>query len=156
MKKNNLKVTVHAAVECEKEIKRFFHKILEDYCLRFGVTVLEGRHHVQVSLIECDTDAFHGTTIRVDDEERILVQVRDPFLNDWEPNIFTLQYFVSIIAHEFVHVCQYLTGREGFAIPGATYKMEDYAESYFFDPYEVEARVLQDVYMSMYGQELLL
>lgn len=156
-KKSKLKVTVHAAVDWSREIKSFFYMILEDYCIRFATSVIDEKRHVQICIIEYDeSSASHGVTIQVEDSGKILVQVRDPFLNDWEPNVFTMQYFVSVMAHEFVHVCQYLTQREGLVLPELAYNKEDEAEQYYFDPMEVEARLLQDFYMYTYGQGLLL
>jgi len=153
----NVQVEVACLPACEKNVAKVFFNILEDYCGRFNAKVGEREFKVSVACIEYPEDTEEmGMTIHGDsDTGRILVQIRDPFLHDWEPNYFTKQLFLYIMCHEFVHVCQHLTGRDGFKVPKLTYNKESPRESYFFDPCEVEARVLEHPYTALYADKLL-
>ena len=98
----------------------------------------------------------HGMTIWHDnDKNKMLIQVRDPFLNDWENNYYVLQQFLCIMCHEFVHACQHLTGRDNIKSPKIKHDKSSDREAYFFDPTEIEARMLEVPYMCMYCGPLL-
>lgn len=155
----NVRIEIACLPAAEKNVALVFFNILEDYCKRFNVKVTDEPYKISVACVEyADEDTDMGVTIHgnmVDIEGRILVQIRDPYLSEWENNYFTRQLFLYIMCHEFVHVCQHLTGRDGFKIPKCTYDKESTRESYFFDPCEVEARVLEHPYTTMYADKLL-
>jgi hypothetical protein len=161
MRKDKRFPTVKIEIAClpasEEDIAKVFYNILDDYCKRFNVKLKEKDYKISVACIEyADDNEEMGMTIHgEDDNGRVLVQIRDPFLSEWENNFFTKQLFLYIMCHEFVHVCQYLTGRDGFKVPKCLYDKESSRESYFFDPCEVEARVLEHFYTVMYADKLL-
>jgi len=149
----NIKLTVSCLPNCEAEIKTMFYKILEDYCKRFTVKVTERKLKLSICLVEYDAESqSEGLTTICDDEDKILIQLRDPFMNDWEPNPYTIAMFLTVLAHEMIHACQFITGRTGFKIPKFVWDKNDYREQYYFDPMEVEARVLEAPYAQLYGK----
>jgi hypothetical protein len=152
-----IKVRVASLHDCEKEIKKMFHNILADYCERFGVTVTNTKvKEIIFCLVHYDDAAMSaGLTCYADDGAKILIQLRDPFLSDWEGNPYTMTKFVGILAHEIVHACQHLTGRKGIKINNLKYDKTKTEEAYFFSPDEIEARIFEDPYASLYGQDLL-
>jgi hypothetical protein len=152
----NIKVEVACLPNCEGTIRKIFLQILEDYCLRFNVLPQTRKIKVQICLVEYDEETLSsGLTSYNEDEGRILIQTRDPFMSDWEPNFYTMHKFVCIMCHEFVHGCQYITEREGFDIHHNWLSEESGEEEYFFDPAEMEARTLEAFYTSKFGYVLL-
>jgi len=154
----NIKIKVATLHDCEKEVKKLFLNILADYCGRFNVGVPDKPVELIVCIIEYDKEApTSGLTCysHDDEENKILIQVRDPFLSGWEGNGYTMDKFISVLCHEMVHACQKITGREGIKIPKLKYDKEDETEVYFFDPGEMEARLLEAPYTSLYGSTLL-
>ena len=153
----NVRIEIACLPFAEDKITKVFFNILEDYCNRFSVKVKNIKFKISVACVEYDdADKDMGVTICGEDNPgRILVQIRDPFLSDWENNYFTKQLFLYIMCHEFVHVCQHLTGRDGFRVPKLKYDKESDREAYFFDPCEVEARVFEHFYTVMYAEKLL-
>lgn len=155
-KYKNLKVTVSTIHDCEKDVKDIFFNILDDYTERFGVKVTEQKVQIFICLVEYHEDVpSQGLTIYNADAGRMLIQVRDPFLNDWEDNTYMFSKFTDIICHEFVHACQNLTGRKGFKVSNLKHDKSDDKEKYFFDPEEMEARMLEAPYSCLYAQDLL-
>jgi len=152
-----VKVEVACLPVAEDKIAKVFFDILDDYTKRFDVKVKDKEFKINIACVEYDDeDKNMGMTIYgEDDNGRILVQIRDPFLSEWENNYFTMQLFLYIMCHEFVHVCQHLTGRDGFKVPKLKYDKDSSRESYFFDPCEVEARVFEHFYTVMYAEKLL-
>jgi len=151
-----IKVTVSCLPKAERAIKNIFYDILDDYCKRYSIQVLDKKFAVQICLVEYDEESTsQGLTTFAEEEGKILVQMRDPFLNEWEPNMYTLSGFLEILSHELVHVCQNLTGRQGFKIPKFKYDKKNKREEYFFDPSEVEARVLAAPYAILYAERLI-
>ena len=115
-KYSNIKVQVSCLPKVETKVKQLFFDCLTDYSERFNVPVTKEKTVVQICFIEypdpMDFDAHagvsHGLTVYDDNQRKILIQVRDPFLNDWESNFYVLQQFMAIVCHEFVHACQHL------------------------------------------------
>jgi len=142
---------------CEKNVAKVFFNILNDYCYRFSAKIKEEPFKINIACVEYPEESTDmGVTIHsLDIGNRILVQVRDPFLSEWECNYYTKQLFLDVLCHEFVHVCQTLTGRDGFKIPKLKYDKDAPDETYFFDPCEVEARVLEHPYTALYAEKLL-
>jgi hypothetical protein len=153
----NIQLEVACLPAAEDQVAKVFYSILADYSNRFSVEVTKDKYKISIACIEyADDNEEMGMTIHGEDNAgRILVQIRDPYLSDWENNYFTKQLFLYIMCHEFVHVCQHLTGRDGFRVPKCKYDKESSRESYFFDPCEVEARVFEHFYTTMYADKLL-
>jgi len=155
-KYKNLKVHVSCLPASEKDIKKLFFQILEDYVTRFSLTVTDKPTVINICLVEYNEhDSNQGVTMYSEPDGRMLIQVRDPFLNDWEDNPYMMAKFSDIICHEFVHAAQYLTDRMGIKIKGLKYDKKDSQESYFFDPTEMEARLFEAPYSTLYAQHLL-
>ena len=153
---NNIKVIVHCLPSTEKNIKKLFFLILEDYCKRFNVKVTDKKVTVSICLVEySDMITDDGLTVCKEDGNKILIQMRDPWLNNWEDNKYMYYRFINVMCHEFVHACQNLTGRKGFKVKGLTYNKSSEVESYYFDPEEMEARMLEGPYSELYAQDLL-
>jgi len=153
MKKfNNLKVQVACLPECEKEIKKIFFDILNDYSQRFSVEVTDDEVKINICIIEYDEGSeSQGLTTFSEDNKKILIQVRDPFLSNFEANPYVMEQFVNILCHEMVHACQHLTGRKGFKVRGMHIDKYNPQEAYFFDSEEMEARALEAPYSTFYG-----
>jgi len=152
----NLKVIVACLPNCEKEVRKVFFSILNDYCERFGVECTKEKITVNICFVEYnETVGDAGVTINAEVYDKIHIQLRDPFLNGWEDNQYTLGTFVNVLCHEIIHACQHLTGRKGFKIPKMKYNKDDPNEAYHFDSWEVEARCLADFYSSKYGNDLI-
>lgn len=156
MKYPNIKVTVACLPNAEKDIKKLFFDILEDYSTRFNVPVTQEKVKVHICLVEYPEDLTNaGLTTYAESEGKILIQMRDPWMNDWEDNPYMLQKFCDVLCHEFVHACQNLTGRLGFKVKGLTYDKDNPQEAYWFDPEEMEARMLELPYSVLYAQKIL-
>jgi len=155
----NIKVQVNSLLPIEKEVKKLFFDILNDYVERFNAKTVITDTKLAICLIEYnENSAEQGLACYPEDLEqlnRVLVQIRDPALNGWEGNPSVILFYVGTMCHEFVHVCQYLTGRKGFPIKGAKYNKKDPRDSYFFNPVEVEARAFEAIYTSLYGMKLV-
>ena len=142
--------------DCEKEIGKLFWDCLMDYVIRFNLPVIKVPLKVSICAVDYPPDGNElGLTLFNDFENRILVQVKDPFLAGEEYSEYAMLMFIHVLCHEIVHVCQYVTGRKGFKIPNHTVNKKDEQEKYFFDPEEIEARVLEAPYATYYGYRLL-
>ena len=151
-----LKIKVATLHDCEKEVKKMFINVLNDYCDRFKVVVDDEVKEILICIVNYDDNADSaGLTCYAEEGKKILIQVRDPFLSGWEDNPYTMYKFVSILAHEMVHACQKLTGRKGIKVSNLKYDKTNDAEAYFFAPDELEARLFEAPYASMYGGPLL-
>jgi len=151
------KIKVATVHDCEKEIKKMFNNVLDDYCSRFQVMVTNTSiEEIIFCLVSYEENsASAGMTCYAEDSKKIIVQTRDPFLSDWDDNQYTRAKFINILSHEMVHVCQELTGRTGIKINSLKYDKSNEQEAYFFSPCEIEARLFEDPYTEMYGQDLL-
>lgn len=155
---SNIKVHVTCIPNEAKAIKKLFFDCLLDYSERFNAPIGKGKFDVFICLIEYpETDGSQGVTHYYEEpngDTRILIQLRDPILNDWELNLYTVDKFVNILCHEIVHACQDICNRKGISVRNLNFNKKDERESYFFDPAEMEARLLEAPYSSMYGSEL--
>jgi hypothetical protein len=152
----NIRVNVVCLPKQKKEIKKLFFDILADYSNRFSVNVTDKKIEVDIALVEYpDNSESHGLTMFAEDENKLMIQVRDPFLSGWEDNPYTLYKFYDIVCHEFVHAAQSLTGRKGIKVKGLKVNKADEAELYLFDPEEMEARMLELPYTTLYAKDLL-
>ncbi len=160
--KNKIKVQVSCLPNCESTVKKIFFEGLEDYCKRFNVKPLEESFKVHICFVEYPDPADYnfeigteqGLTIFDDTNNKILIQTRDPLLNDWDENYYTMFQFVCVMMHEFVHAYQHITNRAGIRVKIIHDKTSD-KEKYFFDPAEMEARMLELPYFSLYGSKLI-
>ena len=152
---SEIAISIHSILDLEEDLQSFFQAILNDYCKRYKVKVKGGDYSINITFVEASPIHGHGVTIKRDNCNKILVQVRDPYLSGWEPNAYTMYHFINVVAHEMVHVCQYLTGRQGMIADQGKRQGSKKVENYFFDPDEVEARLLQDLYVCLYGQKFL-
>ncbi len=152
----NITVSIACLAPAEKELKQLFTDCLIDYSKRFGLTIPEKKIHVSICAVEYDEYASNqGLTSFADDCQRILIQVRDPFLNDWEANRYMVDHFVSIVCHEIVHACQFICDRRDFKIKGLTFDKNESFELYCFEPMEMEARMLEYFYAETYGKNII-
>ncbi len=161
---SNIKVQVSSLANHEKKVKKVFFDCLEDYINRFDAKLTEEKVNVSICFVEypdpydynMQFGTSHGMTVWCEqDSNKLLIQIRDPFLNNWEDNCYVLQQFFAIMCHEFVHACQHLTGRDNVKLPKVKYDKDNKEESYFFDPTEIEARMLEVPYFCMYCGPLL-
>lgn len=150
----DINVVVTCAPPIDNLIRQAFYFVLADYCGRFNTTI-KNKYDVHITLVEplsktADTDGLTTTT-----DSRILVQVRDPYLEDGIERHFTADHYLQeTLFHELVHACQSLTNRAGIRIK-AKYDRKDPFDKYHFDPAEVEARIMQTYYAQKYGKLLL-
>jgi len=92
-------------------------------------------------------DGATGVTSILAEENKIIVQVREPYGDDDLPNTEVLNHtFLVVLCHEFTHCCQALTGRQGVKAKLMMEGDPDYA-GYYFDPEEIEARIMDEFYV---------
>jgi len=97
---SNTKVNVACLPNAEKEIKKLFYQILDDYSKRFNVPVTKNKTMVHICLVEyAEGMTSAGLTTYIESEDKILIQMRDPFLNDWEDNQYMMSKFSDIMCH---------------------------------------------------------
>ncbi len=158
MKYKNIKVNSCGVIDRQRQTSKLFHNILEDYCLRFKLEPLSHKVDVDVAYADFEfINEYDGLTVvdeYADKLDHIFIQVRDPQLDGIEISKPIIRSFNQTICHEFVHACQHLTKRKGMKVKGIMDKTSS-KEQYCFDPVEVEARVLQDLYVELYVKELL-
>lgn len=135
-----------------------FNKILADYCARFKVEVRPERVKSKIMLSLIDTEDGNAMGMCIFDGEpkptttSLVIQVVCPVLAGESISTFTGNFFTEVLCHEMVHACQALTGRVGIIVEGETLG-NNKAEPYFFDPAEVEARMLQAYYANAVGRK---
>ena len=144
------KIQVNALIELDVEISLLFNAILQDYCERFNTKIADERKNckIMLSLIQGGNDpadmdglcAFEPV-VRLN---TIAIQVRCLLLENVDPSDYAIQHWLEILTHEFVHVCQCLTQRTMKPIEQTLLSLPN--EEYYFDPDEVEARILQAYY----------
>lgn len=147
MKKANIKITVATHLKCAAAIKKLFHKILVDYTLRFKVKVQPGNW--QINVVTTGYEPEDGSEgVMTSQDNVIIIQLNDPYMTEVPHNKSLSYAFVVAMCHEFVHACQQMTGRTGLKLE--SWKMNDPddkdIEDYFFDPEEIEARILDEMY----------
>jgi len=152
----NVKVQVACLPDEGKVIEKLFFDCLLDYSARFNAPISKENFEVFICLIEYpEGSSTQGlTSHEMPDGTRILIQLRDPILNDWELNMYTMDKFINILCHEIVHACQRICKRKGITVRNLNINKKDEREVYFFDPAEMEARLLEAPYSSLYGSNL--
>lgn len=152
----NIKLQLGFLHKTDKIIKQLFADILNDYTKRFDVKVTEDKVTIViVGVSEISNNAFMGATFEGND--RYVIHVYDPSLDqESEPSDhrLVLWAFITTMCHEMVHVMQTLTGRQPKFRSYPAKDSEDPNEKYFFDPYEVEARILEGFYATKFGEPL--
>ena len=151
----NIKLSLSFLHNTDRLIRTLFTNILWDYCERFDTEPTEEKVVVVVAGISDTDGGFIGVTY--EGNNRYAVHVYDPCLDQEEETIsshrLVVWSFVTALCHEFVHVAQLLTGRK--PEPNSFVKdNEDPEEQYFFDPFEVEARILEGFYATKFGLPL--
>lgn len=134
-------------------VVEMFHNILTDYCKRFKTEITDEYDRIVFCGIDTGTSKEWKGLTTMADNGTIHVQIQDPWLMHYDCNPFTVQMAVTILAHEMVHVCQYLTDNKGFKSK-ITYDKMDEDEAYFFDPQEMQAYMLENLYTVKYGKAL--
>jgi hypothetical protein len=151
----NIRVTVACLPKAENEVRQVFFDCLNDYSKRFKVPITDKKFVVHICLVEySEGNVEQGLTIYNDVDNRILIQLRDPLLNDWGTSYYVMDKFINILCHEIVHACQYLCNRKIPKFNRLDYDKKDLREQYFFDPSEMEARMLEAPYTCFYGDIL--
>jgi len=148
-------VEVLCLPDCDREIGKLFFDCLEDYVERFNRPIQYSSFKIQICAIEYPIGAEMGITMFNEQDDRILIQVKDPFVSECEYSDWAMEKFICVLCHEIVHACQHLTGSTGIKIPKYKNDMDSIHDEYFFDPIEIEARILESVYATYYGQILL-
>lgn len=152
---SNVKLKFTFLHNTERKMRKLFASIMDDYCRRFGVGVTTGRVTALFSGVgEMGDRDFSGVTF--EGNGRYLVSVYDPALDqDSDPSEhhYVAWAFVTSLCHEMVHVMQGITGRIP-KIEGFPPMSDEPDELYFFDPFEIEARILEGFYAAMFGEEL--
>jgi hypothetical protein len=152
----NIRVTVACVPPAENEIRKLFFDCLNDYSKRFKVPITDKKFVVHICLVEYnESQGEQGLTIYNDVDRRILIQLRDPLLNDWGTSHYVMDKFINILCPEIVHACQYLCNRKIPKFNKLDYDKKDLREQYFFDPSEMEARMLEAPYTAFYGENLV-
>jgi len=137
-------------------VKELFAEICKEYSKRFNLKVTRKKKRIAVTGVPGkEGDDFVGATFESDSS--ILITVYDPSLDQEDDLLTNHRYvnwkFIEALCHEFVHAMQTLTGR----VPTPTDLKpigDDPEELYFFDPFELEARALEDYYAHRFGAKL--
>lgn len=148
--------------DIDREIKVLFAKILIDYSNRVDRPITESKFHIAI----CGVDPQKSTKnnhlgCTVDTENRIFIQVEDPYMDLEDPensHLYIQLKFLEIICHEMVHAAQILTKptKKRARRYGLKFDKKKENEAYFFDPDEVEARILEAFYAQEYAIPLLI
>lgn len=148
---------VNSLINIDFEINELFNSILIDYCRRFKTVVKPEKvdTRIMVSLVQGGSSSNDMDGLCVFDSRDKLttlqIQIRCIVIENMEPNPFAVQHWMEILCHEMVHACQYLTGRvmpKPEMVPS-----ELQSEDYYFDPDEMEARLLQAPYANAINRE---
>ncbi len=81
-------------------------------------------------------------------------RIRQKTLCMWPLQVVAVK-FVEVLCHEMVHVMQTVCERDVKETYGVLHDGADEGESYFFDPYEIEARLLESFYAHSFGKNLI-
>jgi hypothetical protein len=157
---DNVTISTAFLAPIDDMVKAIFVGIFHDYCRRFKADPSKNPVHVAIA----GTDSTNpkepyqvGMTTIASDHQRILVEVRDPTLSaaDDTTHLYVAVKFVEVLCHEMVHVMQTVCERDVKETYGVLHDGADEGESYFFDPYEIEARLLESFYAHSFGKNLI-
>ncbi len=153
-KQNNITVKASFLAPIGSDVEFLFKAILEDYTKRFNCSVQEGEWHVDIVGLVGAGELLYGENggaltgqINIVDK-RMMIWVADPHGDDHCEHPFVGMKFMTTLCHEIVHACQEITGRKPKSYARKLDKTD--LENYFFDPFEVEARVLEDFYAVLF------
>jgi hypothetical protein len=160
---SNLTVTTAFLSKIDSKVKKLFRYILADYRHRFKVQYYD----YKINIAFCGIDpanapnSYFGVT--VDTEDRIFVQVEDPHTDttveeDVELHLYARVKFLENLCHEMTHVCQNLIDpkKSKKKWPSINHNSKDPEQAYFFDKYEIEARIMEGFYANKYAIPLFL
>lgn len=152
----NVKLSLGFLHSTEKIIRDLFANILHDYCSRFNVEVTKNKVVVVIAGVSDYDDGSVGVTY--EGNNRYLAHVYDPCLDQGEDTVSNHRLvtwsFITALCHEIVHVMQHLTGRKPEFETYPAKDSEDPEELYFFEPSEIEARILEGFYAAKFGVPL--
>lgn len=152
MSQPNVRIRVTTTCGKEKDYKELFRRITLDYCKRFKVKVQKGPWDISIIIADYQgDDGATGVTTYLIEDKKIIIQVKEPYDLAMEfPNNEILNHtFLVVLCHEFTHACQALTDRLGIRAKVLMENDEDkdnYAD-YYFDPEEIEARIMDEYYI---------
>ena len=155
-----LNVITSFSLGINKEVYEMFFEVLADYCVRFNVTVKPVPRDIIIHGVWMSNEeamSSEGVTVYNEDDPASLIYVQATDFtidNTIEIPEALMKRFVETICHEFVHVSQELTGRKGFR-HRIKHNKKNEDEKYYFNPYEVEARILECFYQSAYGNKVI-
>jgi hypothetical protein len=159
-----IKVEVVSAHRWTEAVTDIFAEVLADYRKRFDAKLKRGSSTVSIALVDYannEMDGEVGVTNYINNGD-IFVQVHDPYLVEGiEEHPYITNAFLATLCHELVHVCQALTTRgkmlDDYDInlsddPLVWMQIKDNdMDYYYFDPCEIEARIMQDYYTHAYA-----
>ena len=158
-----LKISVHSLCNNEDQVKLFLKLIMEDYCMRYNLTNKFPKARVNISFIlGSGSEWMDASCSWCDIEELLYIQIWDAIASGEEANKYTMVKSLEILAHEFTHVCQFLTGRNGPTTKpyrgfNSGLHITDFNnnqfinDEYIFSPPEVEARIMELYYYNKFG-----
>jgi len=153
----NIRVTTAFLSDIDVAVKELFVHILCDYVHRLNLKLTKKKVNIGFCGIEMSKDKETMTGLTICTEERILVQVGDPYIDaDFTDHYYIATMFVVTLCHEMVHVCQHLTREDNTKKPiTLPHDSQIDQEKYFFDPEEVEARILESFYAHRFAHSLI-
>jgi hypothetical protein len=132
-------------------IKELTEAILRDYCKRFRKRIKK-KVRVAIALINQSVNSEAPMGITITDGGNVMVQIEDPYLEDDTPkHPYIERHFGIVLCHELTHVCQFLTGSAGATYCKIKFDEKEQLEKYYFDPQEMEARILEMFYWNAYA-----
>lgn len=152
---NNITISTAFLAPIDKEVKAMFTGVFHDYIKRFGVKPTKNKMHVAICGTEelAEPGDYLGSTITT--EDRILIQINDPTLSRDSDHPFVVVKFVELLGHEMTHAMQTITSHDPRHAGPYRHDKKCDTESYFFDPLEVEARIMESFYAFTYGAVLM-
>jgi hypothetical protein len=150
---SNLKITIASLDPIEDKLETLLKLIIIDYCARHKKRLKKPKEKISIAITSSSPNTEDGSSMdgmTYQSMSGIFVEIRSPYMAEWEPNPYSDSRFLDIICHEFVHVAQHLTQYDGLDIK-FNYDPEDDTERYFFDVCELDARILEGFYSAVYG-----
>ena len=157
---SNLTITTAFLSDIDREIKLLMARILLDYSHRTGRDITEDEYNIAICGVDPNIDVTnHHLGMTVDSENRVLVQVEDPYMDMKKPedaHLYVQLKFLEVICHEMVHACQAITKKKKGRRYVMVHDKHDKDQVYYFDPDEIEARIFEGFYAQKYAIPLLL
>jgi len=150
----NIKVTTAFISKIDAKVKRLFRYILADYRHRFKIKYINTPMSVVIMGIDPENSPSGYLGVTIEGDERMLVQIEDHRIRDEDEktHFWVETKFIENLCHELVHVCQNLTDPEcKRRWCYIAHNKKDEEEAYFFNRFEIEARILEQFYRDKYG-----